>query len=68
VDGERLPEEALRPETAYGLLTVDVPAGEHRVLLRWGDTPLRTVGKVLTVVCLVGAVALVVVGSRLGNW
>lgn len=59
VGGRRLPEEALRAETAYGLLTVDVPPGEHRVLLRWGDTPLRAVGKVLTVVCLVGAVGLV---------
>jgi hypothetical protein len=61
IDGRRLPEEALRPETAYGLLTVDVPSGEHRVLLRWGDTPLRLAGKVLTVVCLVVAVGLVVV-------
>jgi hypothetical protein len=50
VDGERLPESALRPETALGLLTVDVPPGEHRVLLRWGDTPLRLTGKLLTLV------------------
>ncbi|MFN2226063.1 MAG: hypothetical protein ACK2UY_07145, partial [Anaerolineae bacterium] len=60
VDGRRLPEEALRPETVYGLLTVDVPPSEHRVLLRWGDTPLRTAGKVLMVVCSLGAVGLVV--------
>ncbi len=60
VDGERLPESALRPETVYGLLTVDVPPGEHRVLLRWGDTPLRLTGKILTLACLALAVALVV--------
>jgi hypothetical protein len=60
VDGERLPDEALRPEGAYGLLTVDVPPGEHRVLLRWGDTPLRLTGKILTLACLALATALAV--------
>jgi hypothetical protein len=63
IDGERLPEEALRPETVYGLLTVNVPPGEHRVLLRWGDTPLRTAGKALTLACLAIAIGLVVVPS-----
>jgi hypothetical protein len=58
VDGERLPDGALRPEGPYGLLTVDVPAGEHRVLLRWGDTPLRLSGKVLTLTSLALALAL----------
>jgi len=52
VDGQRLPDSALRPETVYGLLTVDVPPGEHRVLLRWGDTPVRLVGKTMTLACL----------------
>lgn len=52
VDGQRLPQEALRPETVYGLLTVDIPPGEHHVLLRWGDTPLRFAAKALTVGCL----------------
>ncbi len=66
IDGERLPEAALRAETVYGLLTVDVPAGEHRVLLRWGDTPLRLAGKALSVACLVGAVVLVAGGGRRG--
>jgi hypothetical protein len=59
VDGQRLPESALRPETVYGLLTVDVPAGRHHVLLRWGDTPLRLAGKCLTVAGLILALALV---------
>jgi hypothetical protein len=61
LDGERLPDSALRPEGVHGLLTVDVPAGEHHVLLRWGDTPLRLIGKALTLLCLALAVALVVV-------
>jgi hypothetical protein len=60
VDGERLPEQALRPETEYGLLTIDVPSGQHHVLLRWGDTPVRLAGKVFTLTCLALALALVV--------
>jgi hypothetical protein len=60
VDGERLPASALRPETVYGLLTVDIPAGEHHVLLRWGDTPLRLAGKALTLASLALAVILLV--------
>jgi hypothetical protein len=65
VDGERLPDSALRPETVYGLLTVDVPPGEHHVLLRWGDTPVRLTGKVLTLVSLAIALALVVLPQPL---
>jgi len=65
IDGERLPDEALRAETVYGLITVDVPPGEHQVLLRWGDTPLRLAGKLLTLACLVLAIGLVVVPSVL---
>ncbi len=59
VDGERLPDSALRPEGPYGLLTIDVPPGEHHVLLRWGDTPERLAGKVLTLAGLALALALI---------
>jgi 6-pyruvoyl-tetrahydropterin synthase related domain len=64
VDGKRLPDAALRPETVYGLITVDIPSGEHRVLLRWGDTPVRTVGKAVTVACLVLALALTIINPH----
>ncbi len=60
VDGRRLPDAALRPETAYGLLTVDIPPGEHHVLLRWGDTPLRRAGKMITLSCLALAIGLMI--------
>jgi hypothetical protein len=60
VDGERLPASALRPQGAYGLLVVDVPPGEHHLLLRWGDTPLRLAGKLLTLACTLAALALLV--------
>ena len=64
VDGERLPETALRPEGPYGLLTIDLPEGEHRVLLRWGDTPVRAAGKAVTVACLGLALAMLPFGRR----
>jgi hypothetical protein len=67
VDGQRLPDSALRPETLYGLLTVDVPPGEHHVLLRWGDTPVRLTGKGLTLACLALALVLVVLPQPLGK-
>jgi hypothetical protein len=67
IDGRRLPDSALRPETPNGLLTVDVPPGEHDVLLRWGDTPLRLAGKSLSVACLIVAVVLVGLSSLLGK-
>jgi hypothetical protein len=67
VDGERLPDSALRPEGPYGLLTVDVPAGERHVLLRWGDTPARLVGKGLTLAGLALALALVLPWRTLGK-
>jgi hypothetical protein len=54
-----MPASPLRPETVHGLLAVDVPPGEHHVLLRWGDTPVRLTGKILTLVSLALALALV---------
>jgi hypothetical protein len=65
VDGQRLPDSALRPETVNGLLTIDVPPGEHRVLLRWGDTPIRLAGKILTLGCLALALFLAVLRPTL---
>ncbi len=45
VDGQDVP---IRPEEPYGLITLDVPAGEHQVKIRFGDTPIRVVGKVIS--------------------
>jgi hypothetical protein len=52
VDGQRLADDALQPAPPYGLLTVDIPPGEHHVLLRWGDTPLRLAAKAITLASL----------------
>lgn len=46
-----------RAEPPYGLVTVDLPAGEHMVQLRMGSTPARTVGTIVTV-----AAAMVIMG------
>jgi hypothetical protein len=64
VDGRRLPDSDLRPEGPYGLLTVDLPPGEHHVLLRWGDTPLRAAGKAITLGCLALGLLLLALPSR----
>jgi hypothetical protein len=45
VDGQQVP---IRSEDPYGLITLDVPAGEHQVKIRFGDTPIRVVGKVIS--------------------
>jgi hypothetical protein len=45
VDGQEVP---IRPEKPYGLITLDVPAGEHQVKIRFGDTPIRVVGKAIS--------------------
>jgi len=43
---------AHRYEPPYGLITVDVPAGEHTVLLRMGSTPARTAGTIISALAL----------------
>ncbi|MBN1218716.1 MAG: glycosyltransferase family 39 protein [Anaerolineae bacterium] len=49
LDGQPI---AHRYEPPYGLITVDVPAGEHTVVLRMGSTPARTLGTVVSGVAL----------------
>jgi len=39
-------------EPPYGLITVDVPDGEHHVALRMGSTPPRMVGGVISLVAI----------------
>jgi hypothetical protein len=43
-----------RHEPPYGLITVDVPDGEHHVTLRMGSTPSRVVGGVISLVAVLG--------------
>ncbi|HJX39798.1 MAG TPA: DUF6541 family protein [Anaerolineae bacterium] len=50
VDGR---EVEIYPGGRHGLITLQVPPGEHRVSIRFGDTPVRTAGKLVTVASLV---------------
>jgi hypothetical protein len=48
----------------YGLVTVDVPAGDHQLVLRMGTTPPRTVGGIASLVAGVLIIALVIRPAR----
>ncbi|MCP4518012.1 MAG: YfhO family protein, partial [Delftia sp.] len=50
VDGEEVEIEVAGPE---GFITLRVPEGEHEVLVRFGDTPPRTAGWIISAVGLV---------------
>ena len=58
VDGEPVPIEASDPE---GLITFAVPAGEHKLAVRWQSTLLRSVLLGLSVMTMAGAVMTAVV-------
>ena len=56
VDGR---ETATRPSGPLGLLTVEAPAGQHEVEVRFGDTPVRSVAWAVTLASLaIGGVGL----------
>lgn len=56
-DGVAIPH---RPAPPYGLITVDVPAGEHRLTLRMGSTPPRWTGGLLSLAAAALVIALIV--------
>jgi hypothetical protein len=47
-----------RPEPPFGLITVDIPAGEHMVLLSMGSTPARTIGAIISLLTLLVIIGL----------
>ncbi len=51
----------IRPESATGLILIDIPAGAHILKIHFGETPLRVVSISLTVLAL-GLIVLV------GRW
>jgi hypothetical protein len=55
VDGR---ETDIYPGGPYGLITLEVPPGEHQVVIRFGDTLVRRLGTALTVASLGVALAL----------
>lgn len=64
VDGRPVP---VTPSYPQGLITFDVPAGEHRVVVRFGDTPVRTVANLLSLAALVTVVGATVFLSFRGR-
>jgi hypothetical protein len=67
VDGEPV---IIRPSYPEGLITFEVPAGEHHVSVRFGDTLVRKVGNIVSVVSLlllVGGTALLCLRRRRGE-
>ncbi|MEJ2556911.1 MAG: hypothetical protein P8186_11915 [Anaerolineae bacterium] len=44
---------AHRHEPPYGLITLDVPAGQHLVSIRMGSTPPRTTGSVISLIAAI---------------
>jgi hypothetical protein len=55
VDGQPVPHRAQPP---YGLIAVDVPAGQHEVVIRHGATPVRSAGALVTGLSLAVVAAL----------
>ena len=64
VDGE---EAAVRPAPGSGLITVDVPAGEHTLTLSLGRTPVRLAAEWLSLVAVVIAGIFLVTGYTAGS-
>ena len=60
VDGKPVP---IRPEGKYGLIALEVPAGRHRILLRFEDTPLRFCSQILSLISLLIGIALCAIPS-----
>jgi len=59
VDGR---EVEIYPSGPHGLITLQVPPGEHHVAVRFGHTPIRLIGTAITVVSL--SLALVILAWK----
>jgi hypothetical protein len=55
LDGQLIPH---RHEPPFGLITVDIPPGQHTALLRMGSTPPRTLGAIVSSLALLTLIAL----------
>lgn len=61
VDGRRA---EIRADGPNGLIALDLPAGTHEVRLRFGTTPPRMAGAILSALGLLGIAALIVLDRR----
>jgi len=61
VDGE--PADVV-PGEPHGFITVPLPAGAHTLELRFGSTPIRTAGVVISLISLLALFGLALVGAH----
>lgn len=54
----------IAPDPPNGLIGLDVPAGEHQVVLRFGPTPIRRASAALSAATLLGIAALALLRPR----
>jgi len=63
IDGKPAP---IRIEPPLGLITVDVPAGTHELVVRFTDTPLRAAANAVSLLAVILAVCLLLWGLLSG--
>ena len=61
IDGVTVPQIATYP---YGLLGFDVPAGQHRIVVRPATTPLRLAGELTSALAALAAMAIAILDRR----
>ena len=61
LDGQAIP---IKPEAETGLILIEAPAGQHELLIHFGETPLRVAALALTGFTIAGAL-IAVLGPRL---
>jgi len=54
----------IRPSNPNGLMTFDVPAGEHRIHVEFGDSPQRALADGISLIAVVAMIAAVVIHWR----
>ncbi len=59
---------AISPDPPSGLIGMDVPAGEHEVVLRFGPTPVRRLATAISLAAALVVAALASVGRLPGGW
>ncbi len=57
VDGHR---QTTYPSGKLGLLTVDIPSGQHELVVRFEDTPAERVGEMMALLSMLGILALLI--------
>ena len=65
LDGVSVP---VHPTPDRGLLSVDLPAGAHTLVLQWQETPLERTANALTLATLIGLALLLAIAADRQRW